>query len=560
MYCDKVIDFELVIEGEKVSVTAYIVPNLGGYHLILGLDFLKSVGAIVDFRRQIIRLRKQKIQVKPMKKYRIAPKSQCYIMVRANLPSVIKSKDLILSSTPHFQRIAPAFCLVKARKGCAMVKVSNLSEKPINLSKHMSVGYINTNDLGLVLCEPEAEVDNPYFGSFKADTKSHKSNIKEGKVDREALREEKLAKYPFLDPEDPKLSLTDDEIIHKEINLDSSRLSSKGKAELKRILTKHSDAFALHSEVGTCNDSNIKFQLKENDGLFIRPYVTSQADKEVMLKEVEKLVKMGILKKARTPYLSPLLLVRHPVTKKPRVVTDFRKLNELIRKEHVPVPMARDAVDAIGRSEAKFITILDIKAAYHSLLLDKECQDYTGVCPFPGGPTYKYSRVPMGLRISGSQFNQYMENIMDKDLPNWRDFLFIIQDDMAIHSKTEQQHIRHIEKVLKVIKNHGLKLAADKAQIALPSITYMGFIITYDENGNPVMKAEKKKSEAIQNFPRPKTVKDVRSLAGMVNYLAKFLPKLQDIMKPIYHLTKKSAKFEWGPEQQKSFDLLKHYL
>lgn len=55
------------------------------------------------------------------------------------------------------------------------------------------------------------------------------------------------------------------------------------------------------------------------------------ADKEVMLKEVEKLAKIGILKKARTSYLSPLLLVRHPVTKKPCIVTDFRKLDEHIK-------------------------------------------------------------------------------------------------------------------------------------------------------------------------------------------------------------------------------------
>ena len=379
-------------------------------------------------------------------------------------------------------------------------------------------------------------------------------------VDRKELCRRKLELYPFLDSDDPRLRMTDEEIIDRDISLVQSRLSSKGKADLKKILFKHSDAFALHSEVGTCSDSNIKFELKENDGLFVRPYVTSTADKEVMLKEVEKLVKMGILKKARTSYLSPLLLVRHPVTRKPRLVTDFRKLNELIKKEHVPVPMTRDAVDAIGRSEAKYITILDIKAAYHSLLLAEECQEFTGVCPFPGGPTYKYSRVPMGLRISGSQFNQYMENIMDRDLPNWRDYLFIIQDDMAIHSRTEKEHISHIEKILKVIKAHGLKLAADKAQIASNSITYMGFTITYDKNGNPVMKAEKKKAEAIAKFPQPKTVKDVRSLAGMVNYLAKFLPKLQDIMKPIYHLTKKKAKFEWGQEQQKCFELLTNYL
>ena len=563
MYTSTVIDFQVKLSGEMVNITAHIVPNLGGFKLILGVDFLKKLGAIIDYRSNIVRLRKKKIQVKPTRRYRIAANSHCYIMVKANVPAAIKSNDLIISATPHFRRVAPAHCLVKLRKGTTMLRVANVTSKPIHLSNHMSIGHINTNDLGLIYREPEQELGNEYLNSFREPTMD-KQKCKffpcNGLIDRQEICRRKLELYPFLDADDPRLTMTDEEILDRDITLTNSRLSSKGKAELRQILSKHKEAFALHSEVGTCNDSNIKFELKENDGLFVRPYVTSTADKEVMLKEVDKLVKMGILKKARTSYLSPLLLVRHPVTKKPRVVTDFRKLNELIKKEHVPVPMARDAIDAIGRAEAKFITILDIKAAYHSLLLAAECQDYTGVCPFPGGPTYKYSRVPMGLRISGSQFNQYMENIMDGDLPKWRDFLFIIADDMAIHSRTEKEHIYHIEQVLKVITNHGLKLAADKAQIAKHSITYMGFTITYDSKGNPVMKADKQKTDAISKFPQPKTIRDVRSLAGMVNYLSKFLPKLQDTMKPIYHLTKKKAKFEWGEEQQKSFDKLKYYL
>ena len=563
MYTTTVIDFQLKIRGELVNISAHIVPNLGGFKLILGVDFLKQHGAIIDFRSNLIRLRKQKIQVKPTRKYRVAANSQCYIMVKANVPAAIKSNDLIISATPHFRKIAPAHCLVKLRKGTTMLRVANVTSKPIHLSSHMSIGYINTNDLGLVYSAPEQELGTEYLHSFRELTSNQqkcKTVSDNGLVDRQEIHRRKMELYPFLDVDDPRLTMTDEEILDRDVSLTNSRLSSKGKAELRQLLSKHKEAFALHSEVGTCTDSNIKFELKPNDGLFVRPYVTSTADKEVMLKEVEKLVKMGILKKARTSYLSPLLLVRHPVTKKPRVVTDFRKLNELIKRQHYPVPMARDAVDAIGRAEAKFITILDIKAAYHSLLLASECQEYTGVCPFPGGPTYKYSRVPMGLRISGSQFNQYMENIMDGDLPNWRDFLFIIQDDMAIHSRTEKEHVRHIEKVLKVISNHGLKLAADKAQIAQTSITYMGFTITYDSKGNPVMKAEKKKTDAISKFPQPRTVKDIRSLAGMVNYLSKFLPKLQDVMKPIYHLTKKKAKFEWGKEQQESFEKLKYFL
>ena len=45
-----------------------------------------------------------------------------------------------------------------------------------------------------------------------------------------------------------------------------------------------------------------------------------------------------------------------------------------------------------------------------------------------------------------------------------------------------------------------------------------------------------------------------------MNYLSAFLPKLKDILKPIYKLTRKNVKFEWGEEQDKSFNLNKELL
>jgi hypothetical protein len=61
-------------------------------------------------------------------------------------------------------------------------------------------------------------------------------------------------------------------------------------------------------------------------------------------------------------------------------------------------------------------------------------------------------------------------------------------------------------------------------------------------------------------LPTPTNIKGRRSFAGAVNYLSAFLPKLQDILKSIYKLTKKNVKFEWGPEQEKSFQLIKNLL
>ena len=45
-------------------------------------------------------------------------------------------------------------------------------------------------------------------------------------------------------------------------------------------------------------------------------------------------------------------------------------------------------------------------------------------------------------------------------------------------------------------------------------------------------------------------VKLFRSFAGMVNFLSRFCPELQKLLKPIYDLTRKGRQFIWGKEEQ----------
>ena len=63
--------------------------------------------------------------------------------------------------------------------------------------------------------------------------------------------------------------------------------------------------------------------------------------------------------------------------------------------------------------------------------------------------------------------------------------------------------------------------------------------------------------EAIQKLQPPKTAKGCRSFVGMVNFLSMFCPELQKLLKPIYDLTRKGRPFDWGKEQQDSFEEIK---
>ena len=154
---------------------------------------------------------------------------------------------------------------------------------------------------------------------------------------KQRLRQWKKEKYPFLEDSDPRLSMTDAEIIDKDIRLDTARLSAKAKERLMAIIHKNSEAFSLHSDIGSCDDSNIRFEVLKDEGLFIRPYKASLADRKILEEEVQKLVQMGVLRQARSQYLSPLLLVRNKTSEKTRIVTDFRKINKLMPQSHYAI-------------------------------------------------------------------------------------------------------------------------------------------------------------------------------------------------------------------------------
>ena len=91
------------------------------------------------------------------------------------------------------------------------------------------------------------------------------------------------------------------------------------------------------------------------------------------------------------------------------------------------------------------------------------------------------------------------------------------------------------------------------------SLQYIGNKI-FIENKKVCVQPLRSRLEAIQKLKPPKTPKGCRSFAGVVNFLSMFCPDLQKLLKPIYDVTRKGRPFNWGKEQQDSFEEIKHRL
>ena len=68
------------------------------------------------------------------------------------------------------------------------------------------------------------------------------------------------------------------------------------------------------------------------------------------------------------------------------------------------------------------------------------------------------------------------------------------------------------------------------------------------------------KLDTIRNMPRPRTPKEIKQFLGLTGYYRKFIPRFSEISRPLAKLTAKDTSFEWTPQCQFSFEMLKDAL
>ena len=372
--------------------------------------------------------------------------------------------------------------------------------------------------------------------------------------------------YPWLENDDPRRYMSDQEILEKYVDLSDSDLSYAEKRSLYKILLKYKEAFSLRDEIGLCPNMQIELDLNDETPFFIRPFPIKENEKDVVDKEMRKGCLLGILRKGMSSYSSPIMLIPRKLTGIPRIVTDFRHLNSRLVTDfrHLnsrlvtlqpSILLVRDAIQKLGSSGSEVLSLADLRDAYHTLRLSKKSQKFCGITPYYGSDSYLYQRLGMGLSVSPAIWLNFIQRVL-QEIPDYRKNYLAIMDDILIHSNRED-HTGYLIDLFKAIIRNGLKISPRKCKLFKTELVFMGVVINI-EDGMPKMQPLKSRIDAIQKVKPPKTVKDCRSFCGMVNYMSVFLPSLQEKLIPIYFITRKGIPFYWGEEQQKAFDEIKH--
>ena len=195
--------------------------------------------------------------------------------------------------------------------------------------------------------------------------------------------------------------------------------------------------------------------------------------------------------------------------------------------------------------------MLDLKDAFHSLRLTKSSKKYCGILPYFGSASYLYQRMPMGLNISPTVWQSYINAILN--CLTSRKYCEAIMDDLLLFTTSKEAHYYKLEELLKALCENGLKISPKKCQLFKTELQYMGNT-KFIKDRHVHIKPLRSRIEAMQQLKPPTNVKGCRSFVGMVNFVSIFYPELQKLLKPIYELTRKGRHFIWGKEQQEAFD------
>ena len=119
--------------------------------------------------------------------------------------------------------------------------------------------------------------------------------------------------------------------------------------------------------------------------------------------------------------------------------------------------------------------------------------------------------------------------------------LLVIGKGNTMEEATVDHDIK-LRKLLQRCRDRGMRLNAGKLNLRQTSIYLSGgYMITSDG-----LLPDPEKVEAIKEMPYPTDVKGVHRLGGFVNYLAKFLPHISDVMAPIRNLVKANGPWTWS--------------
>lgn len=234
------------------------------------------------------------------------------------------------------------------------------------------------------------------------------------------------------------------------------------------LLCKYSSVFS--DQPGLRNQGEHSIQVESNGGIPRRKlYSVPLVFREEVDRQITELLKQGIIEPSFSPYAHPIVCVKKKDGSL-RLAVDYRAVNSITISQEFPMKNANELLMQVGA--AKFITTFDATQGYYQIPLAMDGSREKSAFVTHSG-LYQFTRMPFGLKCAAATF----QRTMNKILQGCDQFSAAFIDDFSTFSGSWEEHLKHMEVVLKRIQNSGLTLKLAKCSFAQPQVKYLGHVV-----------------------------------------------------------------------------------
>ena len=536
-----------VVIGNNVTTKLDGVLNLGK----LSFELPKGPPVIVDCKtcaskdRQVVHL-KEDVCIPP----RVTKCVPAVLSSRKDdFMCIVNSYDEIYNT----RRVIMPNTVVSAEKGITRIPVSNFANEKKELKKGTAIGvYEVITDAHEITPISSFTPDVEVVESANASITSSRDKVDDLKASPEKESESDCPCHQD-NSEEYAGDIPTDECIpmrlgEGHVNV-SITLNEKNKEELWKVLQRFKGRFAFDPlKIGKTD--MIVHEIRTGNAKPVRrgPYKCSILEREIIKRQVDEFIKMGILSKSKSPWGAGVVLVRKP-DESYRFCCDWRPLNSVTEFDSYPMLDVNTAMSAM-RGVTR-ISSFDLNKAYHQVEIRPEDRPKTTVVTMDG--SYQWNRMGMGM-LNAAATLQRLSDIALSGLHF--NMVICYSDDGRIFSFGDFND--HLEKIITVfgrLEKANLTMKPEKCSFGMTRTKYLGHVI--DAVG---ISPDPEKIRQIKERPQPKSVPDIRSFLGLAGYYRSFVPNFSIIAKPLSDMTRKGKRFEWGNEQERAYDELRNSL
>ncbi|KAI2666686.1 Transposon Tf2-6 polyprotein [Labeo rohita] len=276
-----------------------------------------------------------------------------------------------------------------------------------------------------------------------------------------------------------------------------------------------------------------------------RIFPLSQPESEAMNRYIKEELAKGFIRPSTSPASAGFFFVK----KKDgglRPCIDYRALNDITIKYRYPLPLVPPALEQLR--SAKIYTKLDLRSAYNLIRIREGDEWKTAFSTTTGH--YEYQVMPFGLANSPSYFQAFVNDVFRDMLNRW---VIIYIDDILIYSNSYSDHVQHVRAVLQRLIEHQLYAKEEKCEFHQQSISFLGYVISPEG-----VAMDETKVNAVRNWPRPRTIKELQRFLGFSNFYRRFIRNFSTVAAPLSSMLKQGkTRLTWTPSAIQAYDELR---